>query len=41
LSPETARKVKIGNYRRLFDTARRQVRVWEAAHVHDDVWALP
>ena len=41
LSPETARKVRIGNYRRLFDTARRRARAWEAAHAHDDVWALP
>jgi hypothetical protein len=33
LTPETRRKVRKGNYERLFDDARRKVRSWEAAHV--------
>ena len=32
LSPDARAKVRIGNYERLFDTARRKVRAWEAAH---------
>ena len=32
LSPEASRQVRIGNYERLFDAARRNVRAWEAAH---------
>ena len=32
LSPETSRKVRVANYERLFDAARRNVRAWEAAH---------
>jgi hypothetical protein len=31
LTPETSRKVRLGNYERLFDEARRRVRAWEAA----------
>jgi predicted TIM-barrel fold metal-dependent hydrolase len=31
LSPETSRKVRIGNYERIFDEARRRVRAWEKA----------
>lgn len=31
LSPETSRKVRIGNYERIFDEGRRRVRAWEAA----------
>jgi len=33
LSPDARRKVRVGNYERLFDAARRKVRAWEAAHV--------
>jgi predicted TIM-barrel fold metal-dependent hydrolase len=33
LTPETSRKVRIGNYERVFDQARRRVRAWEAAQV--------
>ena len=32
LTPDTRAKVRVGNYERLFDTARRKVRAWEAAH---------
>jgi predicted TIM-barrel fold metal-dependent hydrolase len=32
LSPEARAKVRVENYERLFDAARRKVRVWEAAH---------
>ena len=31
LTPEASHKVRIGNYERLFDQARRDVRAWEAA----------
>ena len=34
LDPETARKVKSQNFERIFDTARRKVRAWEAKHVN-------
>lgn len=34
LSPEVSAKVRIGNYERLFDAARRQVRAWEAIHAN-------
>lgn len=33
LTPDTRQKVRKGNYERLFDAARRNVRTWEAAHV--------
>ena len=33
LSPDARAKVRVGNYERLFDTARRKVRAWEAAHL--------
>jgi hypothetical protein len=33
LSPEASRMVRLGNYERLFDEARRRVRSWEAANV--------
>jgi hypothetical protein len=33
LTPEASRLVRMGNYERLFDEARRRVRAWEAAHV--------
>ena len=33
LNPETSRKVRLGNYERLFNEARRKVRYWEGAHV--------
>ena len=32
LTPDARTKVRVGNYVRLFDTARRKVRAWEAAH---------
>ncbi len=40
LGPGIARKVKIGNYERLFDAARVKVRAWESMHAGDDVWDL-
>ena len=33
LTPEASRKVRLGNYERLFDEGRRRVRAWEKAHV--------
>jgi amidohydrolase family protein len=33
LDPETSRKVRLTNYERIFDKARRNVRAWEAQHV--------
>jgi Amidohydrolase len=33
LDPETSRKVRLTNYERIFDGARRKVRDWEAQHV--------
>jgi hypothetical protein len=33
LSPDASRQLRIGNYERLFDAARRNVRAWEAAHL--------
>jgi predicted TIM-barrel fold metal-dependent hydrolase len=33
LAPDTSRKVRQGNYERLFDEARRKVRAWERANV--------
>jgi predicted TIM-barrel fold metal-dependent hydrolase len=33
LTPEASRKVRLGNYERLFDSARAKVRAWEAANV--------
>jgi Amidohydrolase len=33
LDPEASRKVRIGNYERLFDEGRRKVRNWESTHV--------
>jgi len=33
LTPEASRKVRLGNYERLFDAARVKVRAWEAANV--------
>lgn len=32
LTPETSEKVRKGNYERLFDNARKNVRAWEVAH---------
>jgi Amidohydrolase len=32
LDAETSRKVRLGNYERIFDEARRKVRSWESAH---------
>jgi hypothetical protein len=34
LTPATSAKVRLGNYTRLFDEARRRVRAWERANVH-------
>jgi predicted TIM-barrel fold metal-dependent hydrolase len=31
LTPEASRKVRLGNYERLFDEGRRRVRAWEKA----------
>jgi hypothetical protein len=33
LDPETSHKVRLQNYERIFDEARRKVRAWENAHV--------
>lgn len=33
LTPEASRQVRLGNYERLFDEARRRVRAWEKANV--------
>lgn len=33
LSPEASRKVRLGNYERIFDEARRKVRAWELKNV--------
>jgi len=35
LDPQTAAKVKSGNYARIFDAARVKVRSWEAGHKQD------
>ena len=32
LTPETSRKIRLGNYERIFDQARGRVRAWEAAN---------
>jgi hypothetical protein len=34
LSPSASRQVRLGNYERIFDQARRKVRAWEKANVH-------
>jgi hypothetical protein len=33
LHPDTCAKVRLGNYERIFDEARRRVRAWEQIHV--------
>ncbi len=33
LSPDASRKVRMGNYARVFDEGRRRVRAWEAANI--------
>jgi len=33
LSPTTSRKLRLGNYERIFDQARKRVRAWEKANV--------
>ena len=33
LTPEASRKVRLGNYERLFDAARIRVRSWEKANL--------
>ena len=34
LTPDASQQLRMGNYERLFDEARRRVRAWEAANVH-------
>ena len=34
LTPEASRKIRLGNYERLFDEARRKVRAWEQKNVN-------
>ena len=34
LTPEASRKVRIGNYARVFDAAKARVRAWEQRHAH-------
>jgi len=34
LTPATSEKIRLGNYARIFDDARRKVRTWERANVH-------
>jgi hypothetical protein len=34
LSPSASKQVRLGNYERIFDQARRKVRAWEKANVH-------
>ena len=34
LTPDASQRLRMGNYERLFDEARRRVRAWEAANVH-------
>jgi predicted TIM-barrel fold metal-dependent hydrolase len=33
LDPETSRKIRLGNYERIFNEGRRKVRAWESTHV--------
>lgn len=33
LTPEASQKIRVGNYERVFDEARRKVRAWEAAQL--------
>lgn len=40
VGPEVTQKVKIGNYVRVFDAARKSVREWEKKHAKDDIWNL-
>ena len=35
LTPEASRKVRLGNYERIFDQGRRNARAWEKAHAKD------
>jgi hypothetical protein len=32
LTPEASQAIRLGNYERLFDTARERVRAWEKAN---------
>jgi hypothetical protein len=34
LTPDASQRLRMGNYERLFNEARRRVRAWEAANVH-------
>ena len=40
VGPGVSRKIKGGNYLRMFDVARAKVRAWEAAHARDNIWNL-
>lgn len=40
VGPQISQKVRVGNYVKLFDGAKKKVRAWEAAHAADDVWDL-
>jgi hypothetical protein len=33
LTPEASEKIRLGNYRRIFDEGRRRVRAWEKKNV--------
>jgi hypothetical protein len=35
LTPQASQQLRLGNYQRLFDDARRKVRAWEKAHVKE------
>jgi hypothetical protein len=35
LTPEASQKVRLGNYERLFDKARQDVRAWEKANIKE------
>jgi hypothetical protein len=41
LDADVAKKVRLTNYLRLFDTARMHAREWEKRHAKDDVWDIP
>jgi Amidohydrolase len=41
LDAETLRKVRLANYERIFDNARRKVRAWESAHVMPETASSP
>jgi len=41
LPPAAVDKVRWGNFARIFDKARSDVRAWETAHAADNIWNLP